>query len=84
MNCKRYMLEMEEASGGAGLSREARAHLRACRHCLDFYERGESLSRLVGGLEKVVAPPDFEFRLRARMAAAKKVKRQPWLSARFV
>jgi hypothetical protein len=36
----------------------------------------ESLRRLVGGLRKVEAPADFEFRLRARMAASKSGERR--------
>ncbi|MCA1593982.1 MAG: hypothetical protein LC754_15285 [Acidobacteria bacterium] len=84
MNCKLYILEMEEAASGATLSREARAHLAACRRCLDFYEERASLNRLVGELERVAAPPDFEFRLRARMAGAKSLERSPWLRSRFV
>lgn len=78
------MNEMREASGASVLSREARAHLEACPRCLRFYEERAALSRLVGELGRVAAPPDFEFRLRARMAASKSRQHRPWFRARFV
>jgi hypothetical protein len=53
------------------VSAGARAHASACRACGDELRERESLRALVGGLGKVGAPADFEFRLRARMAGAK-------------
>lgn len=71
-NCKVIRAEIEERGGaGAWLSRAAAEHLEACAGCLGFMNERESLRRLVGGLGRVEAPADFEFRLRARMAAAK-------------
>jgi hypothetical protein len=53
------------------MSSDARSHVVLCLACgVELRER-ESLRGLVGGLGKVEAPADFEFRLRARMAAAK-------------
>ncbi|MBV8859922.1 MAG: hypothetical protein JOZ02_23525 [Acidobacteria bacterium] len=69
--CKAYRREIEEAADGGGLSPGARAHLALCRACGDEARGRESLRALVGGLGKVEAPADFEFRLRARMAASK-------------
>lgn len=37
----------------------------------------QQISRLIGGLEKVSAPNDFDFRLKARLAAAKENQIQP-------
>jgi hypothetical protein len=51
------------------LSKAASAHLETCSPCGAFYNERLSLRRLVGSLEPVSAPPDFEFRLRARLAA---------------
>lgn len=51
------------------LSEAAEAHLAACEGCRVFGAERLALSRLVGGLEKVSAPADFDFRMRARMAA---------------
>jgi hypothetical protein len=69
--CKAYRREIEEAADGGALSPGVRAHAALCRACGGELRRGESLRALVGGLGKVEAPADFEFRLRARMAAAK-------------
>lgn len=74
-NCKVIRAEIEESAGGAWLSRAAGEHLAACASCLGFKNERESLRRLVGGLERVEAPGDFEFRLRARMAAANEAQR---------
>src|SRR5947209_2229399 len=66
-DCKTYRSEIEESADG--LSDAARAHAESCPACGDFRRVSESLRRLVGGLERVEAPADFEFRLRARMAS---------------
>ena len=39
--------------------------------CRAFHDERQSLKRLVGSLAAVSAPPDFDFRLRARISAAK-------------
>lgn len=70
MNCKRYRTEIDRADLGAGLSAGAQAHLRGCADCRVFYDERLSLRRLLADVEKVNAPPDFEFRLRARMSAS--------------
>lgn len=59
------------------LSDAAEAHLSACANCRAFGEERLALSRLVGGLEKVSAPADFDFRMRARMAAELSARRAP-------
>lgn len=79
MKCERYRIEIEEAEqrqpstpppDSARLSADARAHLGACARCREFYLEQTTIVRLVGALSRVVAPNDFEFRLRARLAAA--------------
>jgi hypothetical protein len=69
--CKAYRREIDEAEDGGLLSGDARSHITLCRACGDGLRERERLRALVGGLGKVEAPADFEFRLRARMAAAK-------------
>src|SRR5215216_893690 len=70
-DCKVYRREVEEAADGGVMSTGARLHVSSCHACgVELRER-ERLRALVGGLGKVGAPADFEFRLRARMAAAK-------------
>src|SRR5689334_19451543 len=70
-DCKAYRREIEEAVEGRPASADARAHLALCRACGDALRERERLRALVGGLGRVEAPADFEFRLRARMAASK-------------
>lgn len=70
-DCKAYRREIDAAADGLPVSSDARAHLALCRACGEELHTRESLRALVGGLGQVEAPPDFEFRLRARMAAAK-------------
>jgi hypothetical protein len=67
-DCKAYRHEIVEAPDGA-LSRGASAHAESCRACGEELRGRQSLSALVRGLGKVEAPADFEYRLRARMAA---------------
>jgi hypothetical protein len=74
--CKAYLQQLGEAVEGGVLSRDARAHVESCGACGEYLRERESLRRLVGGLRKVEAPADFEFRLRARMAASKSVERR--------
>jgi hypothetical protein len=68
-DCKVYRREIVEGFDGE-MSRGALAHAGSCRACADELRGRESLRALVRGLGKVEAPSDFEFRLRARMAAS--------------
>jgi hypothetical protein len=69
-DCKVYRHEIVEIFDGEAMSRGARAHAESCPACGDELRGRESLRALVRGLGKVEAPSDFEYRLRARMAAA--------------
>src|SRR5918912_1998496 len=82
MNCQTCRAEIEELETGAGLSERASAHVRVCPECWAFHDERQALRRLVGSLGPVSAPPDFDFRLRARLAAAKADadQRAPWRS----
>ena len=71
MNCKACRIEIEEAEAvSQSLSFAARAHAETCLPCRTFSDERLALRRLVGSLETVAAPPDFDFRLRARLATA--------------
>jgi hypothetical protein len=70
MNCQSCRIEIEELLMGESLSKESRTHLEDCSACGAFYYERMSLRKLVGSLEHVSAPPDFDFRLRARLAAS--------------
>jgi hypothetical protein len=82
--CEMHRAEIEESPGGAHGSPSLREHLAACAPCEQFRRERASLRGLVGGLEKVAAPADFEFRLRARMAASEGARRARPLRFRFV
>lgn len=78
MNCQKCKNEVEERDlRREHLSGAAEAHLSACAGCRAFAEERLALRRLFGGLEKVSAPADFDFRLRARMAAELSARRAP-------
>jgi hypothetical protein len=64
--CKTYRTEIEDHS--LGLSERTRAHVESCGACGEALRAGDSLGRILRGLERVEAPADFEFRLRARIA----------------
>lgn len=70
MNCQRFRREIEERDAERAPSRDVQEHLRLCDACRKFDEERASLRRLLAGVERVAAPPDFDFKLRARMAAA--------------
>jgi|GEM_PF-1301138 len=67
-DCQTWRHEIEEGTSGAPLPAGALAHLSGCAGCRAAREEGERLRSLLGGLGRVDAPADFEFRLRARMA----------------
>ena len=50
-------------------STAATEHLRECAACREFHEQQTKLRQIVGSLGTVDAPADFDFRLRARLAA---------------
>lgn len=72
MKCKAVIREIEELEMGAALPADANAHLQSCESCRSFSSERASLRLLVGGLGKVTAPPDFDWRLRARLNEAGK------------
>jgi hypothetical protein len=69
-NCFPFASEIEEAaSANRRIGPAAREHLAACADCSGAFGEHSRLRELISGLEPVTAPADFEFRLRARMAA---------------
>lgn len=80
MKCKAVLKEIEELEAGAYPSVESKAHLLVCATCRAFSDERTTLRQLVGSLESVNAPPDFDWRLRARLAEARSERehRSPW------
>ena len=76
MDCKAFRTESEELATGESLSRTAQAHVNACVACRTFQAERLSLRQLIGSLGPVNAPPDFDFQLRARLAARKSAGNQ--------
>jgi hypothetical protein len=70
-NCKTVCREIEEADHGQRLSTSVTEHLAGCPQCQTFHDERTKLRQLVSSLEAVAAPPDFDFRVRSRLANEK-------------
>jgi hypothetical protein len=82
--CRNTRREIDELELGHRPSVQATAHMATCVACQEFQAERTSLRELVGSLEPVVAPPDFDMRLRARLAAEKYDNRQQPFFARLI
>lgn len=71
MNCKICRDEIEESDSGRPLGEGAIAHMESCSNCLAFRDERLTLKQMIDNLGVVTAPADFDFRLRARLAALK-------------
>ena len=81
--CRLTRRQIDELSLGERPSERTSAHLSLCAACRDFRAERIELRQLVGSLESVVAPADFEMRLRARIAREQSPSREP-LFARLI
>lgn len=81
--CRNTRREIDESELHQALSESAAMHLQVCSGCRAFREERARLRDLVGSLDPVNAPPDFEFRLRARLAAQPERNHPPGLFRRF-
>lgn len=66
--CRATRREIDASELNQRLSDQARSHVRGCAMCRAFQAERTSLRELIGSLEPVAAPGDFEVRLRARIA----------------
>ena len=66
--CEAVRRELEDLMLGDQCSMNATQHLRECGNCREFHQKQTKLREIVGSLGTVEAPPDFDFRLRARLA----------------
>ena len=66
--CESIRRELDELKLGDESSVAATQHLRDCGECREFHQQHLRLRQIVGSLGTVQAPPDFDFRLRARLA----------------
>ena len=67
--CRVTRQEIEQSVLHERLSDPALTHIGSCVGCRDFHGERTRLRELVGSLEPVSAPGDFDMRLRARIAA---------------
>src|SRR6267143_741302 len=78
--CRATRQEIDESELNQSLSDQARSHVALCESCGDFRAERTSLRELVGSLEPVAAPGDFDLRLRARLAGERQGHtRQPFI-----
>lgn len=83
MDCKAFRKEFEELETGELLDAMAQRHVDSCPACRTFQVERLSLSQLIKSLGTINAPPDFDFRLRARLAAANSAGSKSLNRARF-
>jgi hypothetical protein len=75
IDCSNVRREIEEAASGEVLAAPARDHLRNCDACTTFGTEQQQLKEMVASLGGVEAPADFDFKLRARLAASRSSRR---------
>jgi hypothetical protein len=84
LECRLTRRQIDELDLGERPSERATAHLSLCAACRDFRAERTELRQLVGSLESVVVPADFEMHLRARIAREQSASRREPLSARLI
>src|SRR5450432_4258320 len=84
INCKNIRGEIDEADLNQQLSNATVEHLRACTDCRAFHDERGGLRNLMSSLGTVAAPPDFDFRLRARLAREKASPRGAFALGKFL
>jgi hypothetical protein len=75
IDCRTVRHEIEEAASGTLFSAPAREHLGNCASCATFSNEQQKLKNMVASLGTIEAPSDFDFKLRARLAAAGSARR---------
>ena len=77
--CREVRREIDQSELRQSLSADGEAHLANCAACQTFQDERLRLRALVGGLQPVTAPADFDMRLRARIARERDLPRQPFI-----
>jgi hypothetical protein len=80
LECRFTRQQIDELELGERPSERASAHLSLCAGCREFRAERNELRQLVGSLESVVAPADFEMRLRARIAREQSPSPEPFFA----
>ncbi len=74
-NCLDVRREIDNAASSELLSGPVRLHMNGCAKCAAFGDERQKLRDMVRSLGSVEAPPDFDFKLRARIAASNNTRR---------
>jgi hypothetical protein len=77
--CRDVRQEIDQSELRQALSAGSEAHVGACAACAAFRDERLRLRELVGGLQPVTAPADFDVRLRARIARERDLPKQPFI-----
>lgn len=86
MTCQNIQSAINETIYGRmqspGFNDNVRQHLDECTGCQQHVSEMSRMASLIGGLPRVSAPADFDFKLRARIARAKSEQQQAtgWLA----
>jgi len=82
-DCRLTRREIDQTEVNQRLSDQALTHMAVCAPCREFHAERSRLRELVGSLEPVAAPADFDVRLRARLAAERQSSSRASFSSRF-
>jgi len=82
--CTTIQRELDEMALGEQCNAAAFEHLAQCDECRDYHQKGAKLREIVGSLGTVSAPPDFEIRLRSRLARGNNSLRTPFINSWFL
>ncbi len=82
--CRMARREIDESEMNLRLSDQTQAHVASCHSCREFRGERTRLRELVGSLEPVTAPADFDMRLRARLAVERQRPARAWLFPQFL
>jgi hypothetical protein len=82
-NCRKVRREIEEGRAGEPLTTPVREHLSNCAACEAFGNEQQRLTDIVASLGTIEAPADFDFKLRARLAASRSSRSEVSSGNRF-
>ncbi len=79
-DCRAVRREIDSSELSQSMGEQVETHVAACPACAQFRAERRQLRELVGSLQPVVAPADFDVRLRARIARERDAQaRQPFI-----
>jgi hypothetical protein len=78
--CEKTRTLIDAGTAPQGLAGNERRHFDECGACRTYAAETDSLLSLLAGTPRVEAPPDFDFRLRARLATVKGQRSSIWTS----